>query len=186
MRGVHDKEPGKSDAPLHTRVSRVPARCLLVRPLFLCYRRTHYQDTQVSKCILKNGTGVRLVVRKPDSSGLDPYQPPAILEPGENAFFLCDKIILPENGKPGISLTMNIQVFQGPMGWLPDDNPQEDLTVKGPGKVGGRPTKTISTFVDVGGGTKYPTDIDFDVSSLVLDNEDNDSYEIRVTQYIRA
>ena len=125
------------------------------------------------------------MVRKPDSSGLDPYQPPAILEPGENAFFLCDKIILPENGKPGISLTMNIQVFQGPMGWLPDDNPQEDVTVT-EGKNGGRPTKTISTFVDVGGGTKYPTDIDFDVSSLVLDNEDNDSYEIRVTQYIRA
>ena len=182
MRGVHDKEPGKSDAPLHTRVSRVPARCLLVHPPFLCYRRTH-QGKEVNKCILKNGTGVRLVVRKPDSSGLDPYQPPAILEPGENAFFLCESSVI--GGDKTVNLTMNIQVFQGPMGWLPDDNPQEDVTVT-EGKNGGRPTKTISTFVDVGGGTKYPTEINFDVGSVVLDNEDNDLFEIRVTQYIRA
>ena len=178
MRGVHDREPGKSDAPLHTRVSRVPARCLLVRPLFLCYRRTHYQDTQVNKCILKNGTGVRLAVINAESSGLVPYQPPAILEPGENAFFLSDKTA-------GLSLTLNIQVFQGPMGWLPDDNPQEDVTVT-EGKTGGRPTKTISTFVDVGGGTKYPTEIDFDVGGGVPDNEDNDLFVITVTQTIRA
>ena len=152
MRGVHDKEPGKSDAPLHTRVSRVPARCLLVRPLFLCYRRTHYQDTQVSKCILKNGTGVRLVVRKPDSSGLDPYQPPAILEPGENAFFLSDKTA-------GLSLTLDIQVFQGPMGWLPDDGAQ-GVTV-----TEGGPSSTVSTFVEVkNDGMKYPTDFVFAVS----------------------
>jgi hypothetical protein len=183
VRGVHDKEPGKSDAPLHTRVSRVPARCLLVRPLFLCYRRTHYQDTQVNKCILKNGTGVRLVVRKPDSSGLDPYQPPAILEPGENAFFLFQSSEFIGGVKTaGLSLTMNIQVFQGPMGWLPDDNPQEDVTVA-EGKTGGRPTKTISTFVDVGGGTKYPTEIDFDVGGSSLAN---DLFVIKVTQYIRA
>ena len=120
------------------------------------------------------------MVRKPDSSGLDPYQPPAILEPGENAFFLCESSEkIGEDKKAGLSLTMNIQVFQGPMGWLPDDNPQEDVTVA-EGKTGGRPTKTISTFVDVGGGTKYPTEIDFDVSDF------NDLFVIKVTQYIRA
>ena len=123
------------------------------------------------------------MVRKPDSSGLDPYQPPAILEPGENAFFLCESSVI--GGDKTVNLKMNIQVFQGPMGWLPDDNPQEDVTVT-EGKNGGRPTKTISTFVDVGGGTKYPTEIDFDVGGGVPDNEDNDLFVITVTQTIRA
>ena len=62
---------------------------------------------------MKNGTGVRLVVKNPQGL-LDAYKPPTILEPGEVAFFLVKK--------EEWALSFHIQVFEGPAAaWLVAD-----------------------------------------------------------------
>jgi len=103
---------------------------------------------------------------------LYPYSPPVILEPGENAFYLISKTA-------EFTLQMSIRVFQGRFGWLRDDGAQ-GVTI-----TEGGPTATVSTFVDVGVGTKYPTDIVFALSAVV-ENEMSEFRIITVTQTILA
>lgn len=113
---------------------------------------------------MKNGTGVRLVVKNPRGL-LDAYKPPTILEPGEVAFFLVKK--------EEWALSFHIQVFEGPAAaWLvadllpPPANPPRGT--EGP-TIGSSNQFQIGlifegqTFIEVGEPTptKYNTKIIF-------------------------
>lgn len=86
------------------------------------------------------------------------YQPPEILEPGQVAFFLSDK-------SDSLSLGLNIEVFQGPAGWLALAPPErfKDVTVKqgGPAK---QEIDEGKTFIRVSGPPRNPRPAKYDTS----------------------
>jgi len=110
--------------------------------------------TSSTKCILTNGTGVRLQFFEADSKGILPeYKPPPFLEPGEDASFLVDTSVKFE-------LKYNIQTFQGPMaGWVSGD---ANKTVGVKGVAGDR--SVIDAVVQVDRTTMYQTQFTFSVS----------------------
>ena len=108
----------------------------------------------------RDGTGVRLEVKNiyDSSNGLlksGCYQPPTILEPGEDAFFLSDHAAK-------LRLVLNIQVFRGPAGWVVSPPPflVKDVTVI-QGEVGPSiPAGETFVFVD-NGMSKYNMNVTF-------------------------
>jgi len=131
------------------------------------FMRMHYKEA-ATKCILRNGTGVRLELFEADSKGILPaYKPPTIMEPGEVASFLVT------SGQ--FELKYGVQVFQGPfVGWalLPSK------TVN----LGPTPSQsTINAEVNVGGPKEnFPTEI------LFVLEVTGELCEINVTQSIDA
>ena len=113
---------------------------------------------------------------------LKAYGPPKILEPGEVAFFLCA-----DGASDAFAFTINIQVFEGPGGWLvPDGLAPGPLAAIGSLDVLQRaviPQGQIFIKVD-NGQTKYNTEISFVVSGKVNGPSNQEDFSIFATQTI--